>query len=34
MESFFYGALGSLHGDVMRISQTPRVEGPVGFMVD
>ncbi|MBI1274739.1 hypothetical protein GC177_02060 [bacterium] len=34
MESFFYGALGSLHGDAMRISQTPRVEGPVGFMVD
>lgn len=34
MESFFYGALGSLQGDVRRLSQTPSLEGPVGFMVD
>lgn len=34
MESFFYGALGSLTGDVLRVSQTPSVDGPIGFMVD
>ncbi|MBY0355886.1 MAG: type II and III secretion system protein family protein [Rickettsiales bacterium] len=34
MESFFYGALGSLNGDARRIGQTPQVEGPIGFMVD
>ncbi|MGE3713323.1 MAG: type II and III secretion system protein family protein [Alphaproteobacteria bacterium] len=34
MEMFFYGALGSLSGDVRALSQTPPVEGPIGFMVD
>ncbi len=34
MENFFYGALGTLNGDARRISQTPQVEGPIGFMVD
>lgn len=34
MESVFYGAMGSLSGGVMRMSQTPSLEGPVGFMVD
>lgn len=34
MESIFYGALGSLKGGVRRLSQTPSMEGPVGFMVD
>lgn len=34
MEQFFYGALGSLSGDTLRISQTPVLEGPIGFMVD
>ncbi|MBV8938730.1 MAG: type II and III secretion system protein family protein, partial [Alphaproteobacteria bacterium] len=34
MEMIFYGALGSLTGDAARISQTPSVEGPIGFMVD
>jgi pilus assembly protein CpaC len=34
MESFFYGALGAIPGDTNRISQTPSVEGPIGFMVD
>lgn len=34
MEMFFYGALGSLSGDARRVSQTPPVEGPIGFMVD
>ncbi len=34
MELFFYGALGSLSGNASRISQTPPVEGPIGFMVD
>ncbi len=34
MEMFFYGAIGSLHGDVDRLSQTPTIEGPIGFMVD
>jgi pilus assembly protein CpaC len=34
LEGFFYGALGSLSGDAQRISQTPPVEGPIGFMID
>lgn len=34
MESVFYGAMGSLQGGVARMSQTPSLEGPVGFMVD
>ncbi len=34
MESVFYGALGTLNGDAQRISQTPSLEGPIGFMVD
>ncbi len=34
MELFFYGALGSLSGNAQVISQTPPVEGPIGFMVD
>jgi pilus assembly protein CpaC len=34
MESFFYGALGTLNGNAPAISQTPSVEGPIGFMVD
>lgn len=34
MESFFYGALGSMSGDASKIGQTPQVEGPIGFMVD
>ncbi len=34
MEGFLYGALGSAQGDVRRVSQTPTMEGPIGFMVD
>ncbi len=34
MDMFFYGAMGSLHGDVDQLSQTPTIEGPIGFMVD
>ncbi len=34
MEMMFYGALGSLTGNVPQMSQTPSVEGPIGFMVD
>ena len=34
MENVFYGALGTIRGDVLRLSQTPSVEGPIGFMVD
>lgn len=34
MEQFFYGALGSLSKESIRISQTPPLEGPIGFMVD
>ncbi|MFO0389660.1 MAG: type II and III secretion system protein family protein [Alphaproteobacteria bacterium] len=34
MEMLFYGALGSLSGNAPVISQTPPVEGPIGFMVD
>ncbi len=34
MEQFFYGTLGSMSGNAYRASQTPSLEGPVGFMVD
>ncbi len=34
MEQFFYGALGSMSGNAYRLSQTPTLEGPVGFMTD
>lgn len=34
MESVFYGAIGSLQGDINRVSQAPSLEGPIGFMVD
>ena len=34
MEMFFYGALGSLNNDASRVSQTPVLEGPIGYMVD
>lgn len=34
MEMFFYGALGSLSGEALTVSQTPSLEGPIGFMVD
>ena len=34
MEQFFYGALGSMSGNAYRISQTPSLEGPIGFMTD
>lgn len=34
LESLFYGALGSMGGEETRISQTPQIEGPIGFMVD
>lgn len=34
MEQFFYGALSSISGDTMKVSQTPSLEGPIGFMVD
>lgn len=34
MDSILYGALGSLQGNIRRVSQTPTMEGPVGFMVD
>ena len=34
MEQFFYGALGSLQNNERTISQTPPLEGPIGFMVD
>lgn len=34
MEQFFYGSLGSMSGDAYRISQTPSLEGPIGFMMD
>ncbi len=34
MDRIFYGALSTLRGDAGRISQTPSVEGPIGFMVD
>ncbi len=35
MEMYFYGALGSMQGGkATRTSQSPSVEGPIGFMVD
>ncbi len=34
MESFFYGALGSTSAETERLSQTPSLEGPIGFIVD
>ena len=34
MEQFFYGALGSMSGNSYRLSQTPSLEGPIGFMTD
>jgi len=34
MENIFYGALGSLSNDAEHVSQTPALEGPIGFMVD
>ncbi len=34
MESFFYGALVSQQHGERRLSQTPSLEGPIGFMVD
>jgi len=34
MEQFFYGALGSMSGNTYRLSQTPSLEGPIGFMTD
>lgn len=34
MEMYFYGALGTLSGNTLRTSQTPSLEGPIGYMVD
>lgn len=34
MEMFFYGALSSISHGERRASQTPSLEGPVGFMVE
>ena len=34
VESFFFGALGSLSGRAGAIAKTPGLEGPIGFMVD
>jgi len=34
MDMMFYGALTSLSGDADRVSQTPSLEGPVGFITD
>ncbi len=34
MDSIFYGAIGSLDGDALERSQRPKLEGPVGFMVE
>jgi pilus assembly protein CpaC len=34
MERFFYGVLGSMSGNAYRLSQTPSLEGPIGFMTD
>lgn len=34
MEMTFYGALSSLSGNAYRVSQTPSIEGPIGFMVE
>lgn len=34
VESFFFGALGSLSGRAGAIAKNPGLEGPIGFMVD
>lgn len=34
MDQFFYGALGAVSAESLRQSQTPSLEGPIGFMVD
>lgn len=34
MEQFFYGALGSMSHDAYGTSQSPSLEGPIGFMTD
>jgi pilus assembly protein CpaC len=34
MEQFFYGALSAIDERTMRASQTPSLEGPIGFMVE
>jgi pilus assembly protein CpaC len=34
MEMFFYGALSSIAHGERKISQTPSLEGPIGFMLD
>lgn len=34
MEMFFYGALSSISHGERKVSQTPSLEGPIGFMVD
>lgn len=34
MEQFFYGALSAVDEESIRASQTPSLEGPIGFMVD
>jgi pilus assembly protein CpaC len=34
MEQFFYGVMGSMSGNAYRTSQTPSLEGPIGFMTD
>lgn len=34
MEQFFYGTLGAMSGNSYRLSQTPSLEGPIGFMTD
>ncbi len=34
MEQFFYGALGAMSETSLRVSETPLLEGPMGFMVD
>lgn len=34
MEQFFYGAISASSEKTMRTSQTPALEGPIGFMVD
>ncbi len=34
MEQFFYGALGAISETSLRVSETPLLEGPMGFMVD
>lgn len=34
METVFYGALGGISDESIRVTQTPNLEGPIGFMVD